>query len=106
MRAEPLQLRQVVGHQEHQAERGSAKDEHRHAGNAEVVVPEQAQVDERALAEQLGHHEHHQRNGGDHAHADDERRAEPVQPAAFFQHDLQAAQADHHGRDTQPITFA
>ncbi len=103
---ETLQLGQVVGHQEHQAEGRRAEHRHRQAGHAEVVAAQQAQVDERPRAPQLALYEEQQGEHGEDGEGADEAGLEPVAAATFLQHDLQRAEAGDHRADAEPVGLA
>src|SRR5205823_4392951 len=70
---------------------------------AEVVVAEQAQIDDRMVLGGLPGEEQREAQRGDDREAEDEARAEPVELAALVEHELQAADAKHEQRHADAV---
>ena len=94
---------QILGQQHRRAVQHQPERQHHRAGDGEVALAEQVDVDDRVLALSFAQHERHQRDAADDREAGDERRLEPVVFLALVEHDFERAETDRDQREAQEV---
>ena len=96
-------LLQKLRHELGRTEQDRANRQHHEKGDAELLAPEQTDVDDRILARQFPRHERQERKPGDDRAQEDEARIEPVVLLPLVEHDFEKAEPQRDQNETNPV---